>query len=237
VSRASSLATTAPTSPKTIRTVSGIVPTLQSGDCITILASVLLADLRVNVMQEVSRISPSTMLDICIQGLWVKEDNNGVTDYPSTSSNNGRSKATSDRHGAVLSILRLPVETLFLAPPISSSLPQSNHWIQYEFDFISDNTSRCRTTSSGQSCPDTNASPILSTAVFEYRSPHTLTIDTSSAIQDAKIWKDLVTNINARVGGNTFIDLYWKKGDPRLNLVIFGSNMEERAGELCKSSQ
>lgn len=234
--RASSLAT----SPKTIRTVSGIVPTLQSGDCITILASVHLADLRLNVtpMQEESRSSPSPMLDICIQGLWVKEDSNGVSEYPSTSANNDGSKATtSDRHGAVLCILRLPVETIFLAPPASSPPPQSNHWIQYEFDFIAASKSRCRTTSSGQSVSDIDPTPILPTAVFEYRSPRTLTIDTSSAIQDAKIWKDLVTNMNARVGGNTFIDLYWKKGDPRFNLVIFGSNMEERAGELCKSSR
>ncbi len=205
--------------PKTIRTVSGVVPTLQPGDCVTILASALIADLRLNIMHEESRYQ-SSMLDICIQGLWTKEDYS-------------ISNAVSARHAAVLCILRLPVETLFLVPPRISPLPRSNHWIQYEIDFISNTKSRNRTcSSSSQSCPNIHPFPILPTAIFEYRSPRTLTIDTSFSIQDASIWKDLVSNMNARVGGNTFIDFYWKKGDPRLNLVIFSSNMEERAGEM-----
>lgn len=52
-----------------------------------------------------------------------------------------------------------------------------------------------------------------------------------STFQDPKIWKDLVSLLNARIGFNSHIDLYWKAGDPLLRLVIFGSNLEEQAGE------
>jgi len=35
--------------------------------------------------------------------------------------------------------------------------------------------------------------------------------------------------LNEVVGGDTYIDLYARKGDPLLRLVVFGSNSEERA--------
>jgi len=41
-----------------------------------------------------------------------------------------------------------------------------------------------------------------------------------------------VSTVNVSVGGNSFVDLYCKRGDPRIKLVIFGSNPEERAGEF-----
>ena len=211
----SSAAATTP--PKTIHTVSGVVPTFQHGDCITILASVHLADMRLNIMQELGTSRLSSMLDMCIQGLWTTDDGNV-----------SESKVASARHGAVLCILRLPVDTLFLAPPTLSLPPQANHWIQYEIDFGSSRSS--------QNHPGGHPSAPQPSAVFEYRSPRTLSIDTST-VQDVTIWKDLVSSMNARIGGNSFIDLYWKKGDPRLNLVIFGSNMEERAGELNAALQ
>jgi len=45
------------------------------------------------------------------------------------------------------------------------------------------------------------------------------------------MWKQFVSTMNASIGGNSFIDLYAEKGDPRSKLVIFGLNPEERA---CK---
>lgn len=217
LAKVASSSAAATTPPKTIHTVSGVVPTFQHGDCITILASVHLADMRLNIMQELGTSRLSSMLDMCIQGLWTTDDGNV-----------SESKVASARHGAVLCILRLPVDTLFLAPPTLSPPPQANHWIQYEIDFGSSRSS--------QNHPGGHPSAPQPSAVFEYRSPRTLSIDTST-VQDVTIWKDLVSSMNARIGGNSFIDLYWKKGDPRLNLVIFGSNMEERAGELNAALQ
>ena len=57
-----------------------------------------------------------------------------------------------------------------------------------------------------------------------------------NSTMDAVAWKDLVSNLNARIGGNCFIDLYCKRGDPWLKLVIFGSNAEERAGMFSEQS-
>ena len=118
----------------------------------------------------------------------------------------------------MLCVLRLPIETLLLAPSISSYPPRSGHWIQHEIDFASD--------SDGVH----HVHPVPS-AIFEYRQPRTLTIDTSgemNSAHDARMWKDLVSNLNASFGGTSFVDLYCKKGDPKLKLVIFGSNPEER---------
>jgi len=188
--------------------MSGIAPTLQSGDCITILASVLLADLRMSLLDS----GGTSTLDLSIQGLWVDASSMAQ-------------RATSDptekksRHGAILCILRLPVDTLLLSPPITS-VPYSGRWIQYEIDFTSDKD-------------HAHFKPVPS-AIFEYRSPRTLIIDTSGEMNstlDSKVWKQLVANLNASIGGDTYIDLYCKKGDHRLKLVIFGSNPEERAGK------
>mmetsp|Transcript_12476 Transcript_12476/g.27096 ORF Transcript_12476/g.27096 Transcript_12476/m.27096 type:complete len:332 (+) Transcript_12476:554-1549(+) len=198
------------TTPKSIRTVSGVVPTLQSGDCITILACAHLNDLKMNMQGR----SDTSTLDISIQALWVdasSEAQNG--------SWNPVNKPT--RRGSVLCILRLPVETLLLAPPMSPA-PRSGHWIQNEIDFTSD------------SDDDIHRYPVPS-AIFEYRQPRTLTVDTSGEVnsaQDSRMWKELVSNLNGCIGGNSFIDLYCKKGDPRLKLVIFGSNPEERAATV-----
>mmetsp|Transcript_22822 Transcript_22822/g.43020 ORF Transcript_22822/g.43020 Transcript_22822/m.43020 type:complete len:566 (-) Transcript_22822:4859-6556(-) len=196
-------------SPTSIRTVSGVVPTLQSGDCITILASLLLKDMEM-ILQDSSGAS---ILDINIQGLWT----NASSKIPSDDWSPAKTEV---RHGAVLSILRLPVDALFLTPPMTS-VPRSGHWIQNEIDFTSDNN-------------DSVSHPIP-IAIFDHRQPRTLIVDTSCEMnytQDATMWKEMVSNLNASIGGNSFIDLYCKKGDPRLKLVIFGSNPDERAGKL-----
>ncbi|KAL7529131.1 hypothetical protein ACHAXR_005615 [Thalassiosira sp. AJA248-18] len=198
-----------PMKPTNIRTVSGVVPTLQPGNCITILASVLLTDLKTSLQDS----SDSPTLDISIQGIWVDASSKAQT----FSSNPAEQKS---RHGAVLCILRLPIDTMFLTPPVTSA-PRSGHWIQHEIDFTSDYDS-------AHPCP-------VPSAIFEYRQPRTLIIDTSgemNSTQDATMWKELVSKLNDNIGGSSFIDLYCKKGDPRLKLVIFGSNPEERAATV-----
>ena len=52
-----------------------------------------------------------------------------------------------------------------------------------------------------------------------------------NSTHDVNMWKNLVTTLNASIGGTSFIDLYCKKDDPRLKLVIFASGPEERAGK------
>ena len=192
--------------PENIRTSSGVVPTLQSGDYITMLASVCLEDIKISMNDD-----DNSTLDISIQGLWV-DDN---------ASSCSSSNHTPTRRGAVLYILRLPIDSLFLAPPMLSSQRRSGgHWIQHEIDF----------TSNSQHCyPEPSA-------IVDYRQPRTLTIDTSNEMNstNAKMWKDLVSNLNASIGsGGSYIDLYCKKDSPRLKLVIFSSNPEERVGEWC----
>lgn len=193
------------TTPENIRTSSGVVPTLISGDCITMLASACLEDIKISMNDD-----DNSTLDVSIQGLW-------VDDVPSSSIND-----PSTRRGAVLCILRLPIDSLFLAPPMSSSSQQRSggQWIQHEIDF----------TSNSQHCyPDPSV-------IVDYRQPRTLTIDTSNEMNstNAKMWKDLITNLNASIGsGGSYIDLYCKKDSPRLKLVIFSSNPEERVGEWC----
>jgi len=194
---------TTTTTPENIRTSSGVAPTLISGDCITMLASACLEDIKISMNDD-----DNSTLDISIQGLWV--------DDASSSSNNNH---PSTRRGAVLCILRLPIDSLFLAPPMSSSSQQRSggQWIQNEIDFTSDNQHHY---------PEPNV-------IVDYRQPRTLTIDTSKMNStNAKMWKDLVTNLNASIG-SSYIDLYCKKDSPRLKLVIFSSNPEERVGEWC----
>ena len=187
------------TTPENIRTSSGVVPTLQSGDCITMLASVCLEDLKMSMNDD-----DNSTLDVSIQGLWV--------DAASSTTSNPT------RRGAVLCILRLPIDSLFLAPPISSQQRSGGQWIQHEIDFTSNNQHHYPE-------PD---------VIIDYRQPRTLTIDTSNEMNsaNAKMWKDLVTNLNASIG-SSYIDLYCKKNSPRLELVIFSSNPEERVGEWC----
>ena len=181
-----------------VRTLCGIVPTFRNGDCVTILASVTLADLRVNTDEHTGN---SSTLDISIQGIWT--DDNSSTSY-------GDKEVT--RRGTVLCILRVPTEILFLAPPITSP-SRYGRWIHYEITFSND---------------DDGLTP---SAIFEYLHPQTIIIDKSDNVQDMNIWKQFVLTMNAGLGGNSFIDLYAAKGDPRLKLVVFGSNPEERAGK------
>jgi len=189
------------TTPENIRTSSGVVPTLISGDCITMLASACLEDIKISMNDD-----DNSTLDISIQGLWV--------DDASSSSNNNH---PSTRRGAVLCILRLPIDSLFLAPPMSSQQRSGGQWIQHEIDFTSDNQHHY---------PEPNV-------IVDYRQPRTLTIDTSSEMNstnNAKMWKDLVTNLNSSIG-SSYINLYCKKDSPRLKFVIFSSKPEERVGE------
>jgi len=196
---------TTATTPENIRTSSGVVPTLTSGDCITMLASVCLDDLKISMNDD-----DNSTLDVSIQGLWV--DDNASS---STTNNNHHST----RRGAVLCILRLPIDSLFLSPPISSQQRSGGQWIQHEIDFTS-NANR-------HHYPEPSV-------IVDYRQPRTLTIDTSNEMNstNAKMWKDLVSNLNASIsGGGLYIDLYCKKDSPRLKLVIFSSNSEERVGK------
>ncbi|KAL9188180.1 hypothetical protein ACHAXT_006558 [Thalassiosira profunda] len=188
-----------------IRTVSGVVPTLKSGDCVTILASVLLSELWTSLRDG----DDTSTLDISIQGLWA----DASSDAQRVASNPTQQKS---RQGAVLCILRLPLDALLATPSITTP-PRSGHWIQQEIDFASVG----------------DASSPAPTALFEYRQPRTLVIDTSGDTQhDIAMWKELVTNLNSIVGWSSFIDLYCKKGDPWLKLVVFGSNPEERAATV-----
>jgi len=197
------------TTPRKLRTASGVVPSLQSGDCITMLVSVVLSDLEMDMQQY----SDSSTFDMSIQGLWL----DALSKTQSTDILNPLQHPT--RRGAVLCLLRLPVDIILLAPPLSST-PKSGHWIQHEIDFTSDY--------SGIKCPEPST-------IVEYRQPCTLTIDASDQMHfthDATMWKDLVSNLNARIGGNSFVDLYCRKDDPRLRLVVYGSNPEERAAAV-----
>ena len=193
------------TTPENIRTSSGVAPSLTSGDCITMLASVCLENIKISMNDD-----DISTLDISIQGLW-------VDDVSSSPTNND----PPTRRGAVLCILRLPIDSLFLAPaPISSQQHSGGQWIQHEIDFKSDNNNR-------HYYPEPSV-------IVDYRQPRTLTIDTSNEMNstNAKMWKDLVSNLNASIGGSSsYIDLYCKKNDPRLKMVIFSSNAEERVGK------
>ena len=209
-----------------IRTESGIVPTLQAGDCITLLSSVRLDNLKVNMDDNSNGANHQSKIAINIQGLWVDALTNN-TQLKDSSQHPNNTKQT--RCGAVLCVLRLPFDSLFTSPP-TSSIPRAGHWIQHEIDF---------TTSSDTNNNITRHHRPKPCAIFDYRQPRTLTIDTSSEMNstfDATMWKDLVSNLNASVCGgcsNSFIDLYCKKGEPRIKLVIFSSNPEERAGTCC----
>ena len=110
------------TSMTNVRTLCGIVPTFQLGDCVTILASVTLADLRVNSDEHIGQ---SSTVDISIQGLWADDD--ASTTYGDNVT----------RRGTVLCILRVPTEILFLARPITSP-SRFGRWIQYEITFSND---------------------------------------------------------------------------------------------------
>ena len=192
------------------------------------LVSVRLSDMKMAMKQE----SNSTV-DISIQGLWIDPDDLSTTPQHEisehTADNNDK---RTQRHGAVLCILRLPIDTLLLGPPISSSSLQSGgHWIQHEIDFTSNSDEG---NNNYNNIHHQTSSYPMPSAIFDYRQPRTLTIDTSSEMNsthDANMWKNLVTTLNASIGGTSFIDLYCKKDDPRLKLVIFASGPEERAGK------
>jgi len=187
-------------SSRMICTQSGVAPRLQSGDCVTILASVKLTELTIGLQNK-------SIIEIAVQGLWIDPMNSNESTLPSNNL---------ARQAAVLCILRMPEETLFLSPSVSF-IPSSNHWIHHETDF----TSR------------TNDSHIIPSVIFEHRHPRTIIIDSSFA-QDSNMWEELIFNLNASIGGDNFIDMYCKKGDPRLHFVVFGSNPEERATAVKK---
>ncbi|KAK1743792.1 hypothetical protein QTG54_005389 [Skeletonema marinoi] len=100
------------TSVDNIRTQSGVVAVFQDGNCITILASLLLNELDLDF--QTNRNSTST-LDFNIQGLWLDE--------------------MQKRQGSVLCILRLPLNGILFSP--MSSATRAGHCIQHEIDFTS----------------------------------------------------------------------------------------------------
>lgn len=97
-----------------IRTQSGVVPVLQNGNCITILASVSLNELDVDIQ---SNRKSTSMLDFNIQGLWVDK--------------------CQKRQGSVLCILQLPLNGILFSPVFSAT--RSGHCIVHEIDFTSTN--------------------------------------------------------------------------------------------------
>ncbi|KAL3823575.1 hypothetical protein ACHAXA_002916 [Cyclostephanos tholiformis] len=207
------LSTSMTATPTNIRTICGVVPTLRPGDCVTILASVLLADIQMCTDEFLG--TPPPTVDISIQGLWTDGD-----DATSRRKNSGLDPANeAKRRGVVLCLLRVPSEMLYLGPPITS--PRSGRWIQHEVDFVLDSQQR-----------DARCSRPKPNAIFEYLQPRTIAIDRSgdsSCMQNLEMWKRFVSTLNASVGGNSFVDLHCVRGDPKLKLVIFGSNPEERA--------
>ena len=136
-----------------IRTICGIVPTLQTGDCVRILASLFVADSRVSTDER--RGTPVTV-DISIHGLWADGD------YSLMMHKDGQNTAVDNatRRGTVLlCLLHVPAEMLFLAPPIPSP-SRFGRWIQHKINFNHDD------------------SPTPS-AIFEYLQPQTIVIDMS----------------------------------------------------------
>ena len=96
------------------------------------------------------------------------------------------------------------------APP-----PRSGRWIRHEVDFA---------LLDGREHGDGRRPRPKSSAIFEYLQPRTIAIDTSGesgCMLDVEMWKRFVSTVNASVGGNSFVDLYCKRGDPRMKLVIF----------------
>jgi hypothetical protein len=184
-----------------IRTVSGLVPTLKPGDCVTVMAGVYFDNLS---MSSLTDLTNSSEVDLSIQGCWV----DGVARVQGEQADN--------RHGTVLCVLRLSEDMLYLSPwNISSS--NSGRCIHHEIKFE-------------VHAPDQE---LVASAIYEYREPYTLAFDTSglSNLQDPMMWKDFITSLNRRIGFNSHIDLFWKNGDPKLKLVIFGTNKEEQAGK------
>ena len=189
-----------------IRTASGLVPALHTGECVTILASVYFSN--INMRQGDS--SKPSYLEVLIQGCWINKAFRAQTN----------SVEAQNRHGTILCSLQLSEESVHLSAPNNSSL-YGGRCIHNEINFV------------GTSSDKTKYVP---KAMFEYREPHSLSVDiTSSAatLQDPKTWKDLVSYLNDRIGVSSHIDLYWKKGDPCFRLSVFGSNHEERAGKCC----
>ncbi|KAL3779146.1 hypothetical protein ACHAWO_002841 [Cyclotella atomus] len=186
-----------------IRTISGLVPTLRLRECVTIMASVFFDNL---IMSSSADLTSNSILDLSIQGCWA--DN--------ATHVQGEQADVQNRQGTVLCVLQLSEQMLYLSASNPSS-SNSGRCIHNEIDFKVHALDQ----------------ELIPRAVYEYREPHTLAIDTSgsSTLQDPALWKDFVISLNKRVGFNSHIDLFWKNGDPRLKLVIFGTNKKEQAGK------
>mmetsp|Transcript_21539 Transcript_21539/g.44454 ORF Transcript_21539/g.44454 Transcript_21539/m.44454 type:complete len:708 (-) Transcript_21539:444-2567(-) len=193
-----------------IRTISAVVPVLQDGDCITVLASIFINNLNI----KSQNFSNKSTMKICVQGNW----------FRGTPPNKiaGRNPVEKQPiRGAVLCLFRLPTDSIFLSPQRTCT-PRHGQWIQHEIDF----TNECSTETYNNEVP---------IAIFDHRNPRTLVIDTSNAIgtaKDTNTWKKLIDSLNERIPGDTHIEFYCVRGQPKLYLVIFGSNPEDRAGEL-----
>jgi hypothetical protein len=101
-----------------IRTLSGVVPVFQDGDCITILASASLNELDMNFH---AKSNSTSTLDFNIQGLWLDK--------------------LQKRQGSVICILRLPLNDILFSPP-TSYVPRVGNCIQHEINFTSDGNAR-----------------------------------------------------------------------------------------------
>ena len=184
-----------------IRTVSGLVPKLCPGECVTLLASVYFTNLDMNPLNELSTVNVS------IQGYWI----DGVSQAQE------KSVEVENRQGTILCTLQLSDEALH-----SSTMTRLSSYggrcIHHEVDFVTN-------------LP--HEEKYMPKAIYEHREPLVLALDVSSgasSLQSSSIWKDLVSSLNDRIGMNSHIDLFWKHGDTSLKLVIFGSNVDERAG-------
>ena len=96
-------------------TQSGVVPVLKSGNCITILASISLNELDLDLC---TNNESTSMLDFNIQGLWMD--------------------ARQKRHGSVLCTLRLSLDDILFSSPPKASEQRAGHCIQHEITFAAD---------------------------------------------------------------------------------------------------
>lgn len=189
-----------------IRTVSSVVPKLHPGECVTLLASAYFTNLDMHLFNEAST------MNLSIQGYWM--------DAVSQAQEN--SVDAENRQGTILCTLQLSDEALHTSTKARSSF--GGRCIHHEVDFVANSSYEEKYTSK---------------AIYEHREPLVLAVDVSSGastLQNSCIWKDLVSSLNDRIGTNSHIDLCWKHGDTSLKLVIFGSNIDERAGTsfLCQ---
>ena len=201
-----------------IKSLSGTVPRLEPGDCVSIMASVDITGLNgiVGIRKSKRNNDEDGGFELAVSALWSNRSATG----------NG----VGDKKGCILGTLKLSYEAMILP---SSTHGSQTRRLTHEVDWSSKRNGNATSTSK----------TMRPTAVFEYRDPRVITIDVTKSNDSADVagenLRDMVESLNFLVmagsGGRNCVELCYSSSPSSFvvehpRIIVLAQCPEERVG-------